>query len=112
MPTFVFLKNKEKVKGNLSIRIVLPIYEEMQNFKIDPAQVADLTGANIDKLKAIVAEHKWRDQPPTVQIDLMHFNFILDCPQELLIATLIFSVSIFYDISALYLQWGSTEAQQ
>ena len=58
MPTFVFLKNKEKVKGNLSIRIVLPIYEEMQNFEIDPAQVADLTGANIDKLKAIVAEHK------------------------------------------------------
>jgi len=32
MPTFIFLKNKEKV--------------------------ADLTGANIDKLKAIVAEHK------------------------------------------------------
>ena len=43
---------------NLSIRIVLPIYEEMLNFEIDPAQVADLTGANIDKLKAIVAEHK------------------------------------------------------
>ena len=36
MPTFIYIKNKSKV--------------------------ADLTGANVEKLKELVASHKWRHQ--------------------------------------------------
>ena len=57
MPTFVFLKNKEKVNC-----IFLSKHAAFSGsntiFNLIPVQVADLTGANIDKLKAIVAEHK------------------------------------------------------
>merc|ERR1712083_1285165 len=49
MPTFVFLKNKEK-----SLPCTLVTFLETQQQQV--FHVADLTGANIDKLKAIVAE--------------------------------------------------------
>jgi len=52
MPTFIFLKNM--------------------------AKVADLTGANIDKLKAIVAEHKWRAHRPN---DFDRTTTYFDCQQ-------------------------------